>query len=144
MLFALTVVNSAWTFREPLAGIPVIGDWLDNRNWSKQDRPGLLSDPGQIRLVSRDMHSHPTRSGILVLSLTFVNLADQTQEFPVLEVTLLDVSNQPVAQRRFQPSEYLREGVDTRSGLAIDVYLPVLLELVDVGERAMGFELRFL
>jgi len=90
------------------------------------------------------MHTHPTHSGILVLSLTFVNLAQSNQAFPDLEVTLLDITNQPVARRRLQPDDYLRPGVDTETGLAADVYLPVLLELGDPGEQAVGFEIRFL
>ena len=90
------------------------------------------------------MHTHPTRSGILVLSLTFVNLATRNQEFPVLEVTLMDAANQAVAQRQLQPSDYLRAGANTQAGLATDVFLPVLLELGDPGEQAVGFEIRFL
>jgi len=57
---------------------------------------------------------------------------------------LLDVANQPVAQRRLQPVDYLRPGTDTSTGLAPDVYLPVLLELGDPGKQAVGFEIRFL
>jgi hypothetical protein len=90
------------------------------------------------------MHTHPTRSGILVLSLTFVNLAPRNQAFPELEVTLMDAANQPVAQRRLQPADYLRAGADSSAGLATEVYLPVLLELGDPGEQAVGFEIRFL
>ena len=90
------------------------------------------------------MHSHPTRSGILILSLTFVNLAQSPQVFPILEITLLDASNQPIALRRFQPAEYLRPGADSKPGLAADVFLPVLLELGDPGEQAVGFEIQFL
>jgi hypothetical protein len=89
------------------------------------------------------MHTHPTRTGILVLSLTFVNLAEQVQAYPEMEITLLDASNQQVAKRRFPPTDYLRAGTDTSSGLAADVYLPVLLELGDPGEQAVGFEIAF-
>jgi len=144
LLVLLTIANTAWTFRDPLLQVPEISVWLENRGWLQVKKEGLLIAPEQIQLVSRDMHSHPTRSGILILSLTFVNLAQTSQVFPVLEVTLLDVSNQPVAQRRFQPLEYLRTGVDTGPGLATDVFLPVLLELGDAGERAVGFEIQFL
>ena len=108
------------------------------------EQQGLLKNPQQIQLVSRDMHTHPTRSGILVLSLTFVNLAQRSQVFPELEITLMDTANKPVAQRQFHPVDYLRPGADTRDGLAADVYLPVLLELGDPGELAVGFEIRFL
>lgn len=139
LLVVLTIANIAWTFRGPLMDSPQVNSWLQ-----PEKAGGLLKDPQQIQLVSRDMHTHPTRSGILVLSLTFVNLATSNQVFPELEVTLMDAANQPVAQRRLQPSDYLRSGADTQPGLAPDVFLPVLLELGDPGEQAVGFEIRFL
>lgn len=144
LLVLLTIANIGWTFREPLLHNPRISAWIKQSGWLQVEEQGLLRDPQQIQLVSRDMHTHPTRSGILVLSLTFVNLAVRNQVFPVLEITLMDATNQPVAQRRLAPEEYLRPGADTQGGLAADVYLPVLLELGDPGEKAVGFEIRFL
>lgn len=144
LLVLLTIANITWTFREPLLENPTVSDWMNQAGWLQTEPEGLLKDPQQVQLVSRDMHTHPTRSGILVLSLTFVNLAQHSQEFPQLEVTLLDAANQPVARRRLQPADYLRLGADIKSGLGKDVYLPVLLELGDPGEQAVGFEIRFL
>lgn len=144
VLAITTIANAAWTFREPLLNNPRISVWFNKQVESQVNEHGLLRDPQKIQLVSRDMHTHPTRSGILVLSLTFVNLAAGNQAFPELEVTLTDASNQPVARRRLQPSEYLRPGAAIDAGLAADVYLPVLLELGDPGEQAVGFEIRFL
>jgi predicted Zn finger-like uncharacterized protein len=144
MLVLLTFANIARTFREQLLDIPRINTWFNQTDQLQVEEQGLLRDPQQIQLVSRDMHMHPTRSGILVLSLTFVNLAASNQAFPQLEVTLMDAGNEPVAQRRLQPADYLRPGADISAGLAADVYLPVLLELGDPGEQAVGFEIRFL
>lgn len=144
ILVLVTVVNIVWTFRGPILDHTRIGVWMKQAGWTQLEEKGLLKDPQKIQLVSRDMHTHPTRSGILVLSLTFVNLAQRSQVFPELEITLLDVANQPVAQRRLQPDDYLRQGADTKTGMAADVYLPVLLELGDPGEQAVGFEIRFL
>jgi predicted Zn finger-like uncharacterized protein len=144
LLAFLTVAHAAWTFREPLLAIPSIDTLMSTAKDSPLEDHGLLKDPKQIQLVSRDMHLHPTRSGILVLNLTFVNLAQRIQIFPELEVTLLDAANQPVARRRLQPKDYLRPGADITTGLATDVYLPVLLELGDPGEQAVGFEIQFL
>lgn len=144
LLVLVTIAHAAWTFRQPLAESTGITTWTNQTDLSKSEQDGLLKDPAQIQLVSRDMHTHPTRSGILVLSLTFVNLAQDSQVFPDLEVTLLDATNQTVARRRLQPTDYLRPGADITQGLATDVYLPVLLELGDPGEQAVGFEIRFL
>jgi len=144
LLVLLTIANLTWTFREPLLDQPRLSAWMKQAGWLQVEETGLLKDPQQIQLVSRDMHTHPTRSGILVLSLTLVNLAQRAQVFPELEITLLDVANQPVAQRRLQPEDYLRQGADTKAGMAAEVYLPVLLELGDPGDQAVGFEIRFL
>lgn len=144
LLVLLTMANTAWTFREPLMENPGINAWIKQTGWLQIHQEGLLKGPQLIQLVSRDMHSHPTRSGILILNLTFVNLAQQSQLFPELELTLLDEVNQPIARRRLQPGDYLRAGADTKAGLGADVYLPVLLELADPGEHAVGFEIRFL
>ena len=144
LLVLLTTANTAWTFREPLMENPRISTWLEKAGWFQVEREGLLRDPRQIQLVSRDIHTHPTRSGILVLNLTFVNLAQRSQVFPELELTLLDAANQAVARRRLQPTDYLRPGAATNEGLAADVFLPVLLELGDPGEHAVGFEIQFL
>ena len=144
LLVLLTIANTAWTFREPLLENRRVSDWLNQNGWTQVEQDGLLKDPQQIQLISRDIHTHPTRSGILVLSLTFVNLAPRVQEFPVLEITLLDAAGQPVARRRLQPGDYLRPGADIEAGLAADVYLPVLLELGDPGNRAVGFEINFM
>jgi predicted Zn finger-like uncharacterized protein len=144
LLALITLAHIAWTFRQPLLENPQVSNWINQDNSEEAEQQGLLKNPQQIQLVSRDMHTHPTRSGILVLSLTFVNLAQHNQEFPELEITLMDAANQPVAQRRLQPMDYLRPGADIQTGLAADVYLPVLLELGDPGDQAVGFEIRFL
>jgi len=144
LLVFITIANTAWTFREPLLENPRISAWMKQAGWLQVEREGLFKDPQQIQLVSRDIHAHPTRTGILVLNLTFVNLAQHSQVFPELELTLLDATNQAVARRRLQPMEYLRTGAVIKAGLATDVYLPVLLELGDPGEHAVGFEIQFL
>jgi predicted Zn finger-like uncharacterized protein len=147
ILLLITVGNMAWTFRDSWIEKPAVQQWLQEKGWveKKQAQPrGIHKEPAKIQLVSRDMHTHPTRTGILVLSVTFVNLAERSQAFPILRITLLDGGNQPIAQRRFQPQDYLRDGANIDAGLAPDVFLPVLLELTDPGEQAVGFEIEFL
>ena len=143
LLLILTIANATWTFRKPLQKIPQVNAMMGQSDDHQSGQMGLLKDRSQIQLVSRDMHTHPTRTGILVLSLTFVNLAQHSQAYPKMEITLLDATNQQIAKRRFQPPEYLRAGTDTSRGLATDVYLPVLLELGDPGDQAVGFEIAF-
>ena len=143
VILTLTIANAGWTFREPIKRHTPLGTGLNQSDDAQTVDGTLLKDSAQIQLVSRDMHTHPTRSGILVLSLTFVNLAPYSQSYPEMEITLLDATSQQVAKRRFPATDYLRAGTDTSAGLATDVYLPVLLELGDPGEQAVGFEIAF-
>jgi predicted Zn finger-like uncharacterized protein len=96
-----------------------------------------------IHLVSRDLRTHPERPGALQLSATIVNRAARTQPYPVLEVTLLDAAGGELARQRFEPKEYLARGIPRDSGMTPQAYLPLILELDDPGEQAVGFEINF-
>ena len=141
---ALLLVNLGWTFRDQWLQIPEVRAIAERAGWVESDRAATFRDPSLIRLVSRDMHVHPTRAGVLVLNATLTNTASRSQAFPQLEVTLLDAANRALARRTFEPAEYLEPGSDPTTAFAPGVYLPVLLELVDPGEQAVGFQLEFL
>lgn len=143
LLSLVTLSHLAWTFREPLLEEAKIRSLLEDLNVVQAEVSQAFRNPSRIRLVSRDMHVHPTRAGILVLSATFVNLAEREQPFPVLSITLLDAENRPLAARDFQPHEYLLEGADPDSLLAPELHVPILLEFTDPGHKAVGFEMNF-
>lgn len=143
VLVLVTLGNLAWTFRVQLAEQPQVRDLL-----ARFELPGVeprepFRDPERIHLVSRDFHAHPSRPGVLVLSATIVNLAREAQELPVLSVTLLDADNRLLAAREFEPAEYVVPGADPAAWLQPNVHTPILLEFVDPGEHAVGFELAF-
>lgn len=140
-MVAITLLNAAWTFREALMSWPWVSGALADAGWLEPAEP--FRDPERIHLVSRDLHTHPSREDVLVLSATFVNLADESQPFPTLELTLKDQDNRTVAGRVFEPGEYLRTGFDPTELLQPGSHVPVLLEFNDPGADAVGFELIF-
>jgi hypothetical protein len=79
----------------------------------------------------------------LVLSATIVNLAREAQDLPTLAVTLMDADNRLLATREFAPVEYVLPGADPTRQLKPNVHTPILLEFLDPGEHAVGFELAF-
>ena len=89
------------------------------------------------------MHDHPTRPGVLVLSATFVNLADQGQPYPEIMVALKNSDDRILAARVFQPADYLIQPPDSGAELSSGQQVPLLLEFADPGELATGFELTF-
>lgn len=130
LLAVITLSHLAWTFREPLLGL------------MEAPAEEVFRDPSKIHLVSRDMHQHPNRAGTLVLSASFVNRASQDQPYPGISLTLFDAAGQPLGRRSFTPRDYL-PGSEAQALLAPQVHVPILLEFIDPGERAVGFELEF-
>ena len=143
LLLFITVSNLAWTFREPLMSRPEVRSFLVDIGVMEPRAIEPFRDTTRFHLVSRDMHQHPARAGVLTLSVTFVNRAGQNQPYPSIELTLTDAGNQPLARREFAPSDYLPAGTRLSAGLAPDVHVPVLIEFADPGVNAAGFELSF-
>ncbi len=144
LLLVVTAANAAWTFRDRLPRDGAIAQFLERHGVEGFEPEPAFHDPGRIHLVTRDIHPHPTRNGVLVLSATFVNLAGESQPYPVLSIALMDVDNRPLVAREFEPEEYLASGWDPDERLQPDQHVPILLEFADPGEKAVGFELDFL
>ena len=115
------------------------------------ERIGLLRRQGeeafrdldQVHLVARELRSHPSRAGRLLLSVTIVNRADRSQPYPAIEVALLDSGGQPLSTQRFEPSDYLGADRAAGAGMTPGAYVPLTLDLDDPGEQAVGFEIDF-
>ncbi len=105
------------------------------------DQP--FRDTRTIELVSREMLSHPLRPRVLLLNATIVNRAPQAQPYPDIQVRLFGIDNTVVSERRFRPTDYLTSTTAMRSGMTPDAYLRFSLEMLDPGDRAVGFELEF-
>ncbi len=97
-----------------------------------------------VRLVSREVRPHPDAPKALLISASMVNDAAFTQAFPIVEVTLSDLSNRPIAQRRFMPMEYLAEDASMNRGFPPGSTTPLVFEVADPGQSAVAFEFRFL
>ena len=145
-LSALVIV-SAFKLSE-FRGRPVLDHPLIQ---STMVRLGLREPPAsepfrslsEIQLISRELRSHPTRAGVLRLTATIVNVANEKQPYPILDVILLDVTGQPVTNKSFAPADYLAKGARQQSGMTPEAYLSLVLELDDPGNQAVGFELQF-
>lgn len=142
-LILATTVNITWTFREPLLAIPQVNAFLTDSGIIEQQAADPFRDISNLHLVSRDLHRHPTRTGMLALSITFVNRAQLAQPYPNIELILRDAANVPLATREFLPSEYLPGIAAVPAGLGPNVHVPVLLEFADPGTAATGFEINF-
>lgn len=143
VLLIATVVNLAWTAQDLIPRDGKLAATLHRWSIPGFEPPPPFRDPSRIHLLTRDMHDHPTRPGVLVLSATFVNLADRGQPYPEVMVALKNSDDRVLAARIFEPADYLIQSPGPDAELASGEQVPLLLEFADPGERATGFELTF-
>jgi len=101
-----------------------------------------FSSPEQIRLLERNVFTHPVNANALMVTGSFVNQAPFAQKMPELLISLFDVQGKLIANRLFQANEYLLED---RNRKVVAPQLPVQfrLEIVDPGTDALTYEFEF-
>jgi hypothetical protein len=146
IVFLVLLLATQWVFfnRAALAG---------EQGW----RPGLEQfckylhcslplrvDIAQLKLLNRDVRQHPRVDEALLVNATFLNQADFTQPYPVLEVSFSGLDGNPVALRRFRPMEYVNDIQTIKHGMTPGEPVPVVLEILDPGETAVSYQFSFL
>jgi predicted Zn finger-like uncharacterized protein len=101
-----------------------------------------FSSTEQIRLLERNVFTHPVASNALMVTGSYVNQAPFAQKLPDLLISLFDVQGKLIANRLFTPLEYLLN--DKNRGV-LKPGLPVQfrLEIVDPGTDALTYEFEF-
>ncbi len=143
LLALLTAINLAWTFRGSVAPDSDLARQLQAWSVPGFEAEPIYRDPSRMHLIARDIHAHPSRSGILVLSATFTNLSDRAQPYPELAVTLYDSNNQPLAARLFSAADYLQRTPTAKELMGSREQVPILLEFAEPAMQATGFDLQF-
>lgn len=98
----------------------------------------------QIKIINRDVRLHPKIKGALLISATITNQASYTQPYPTILLKFTDLTGATVAQRYFQPKEYL--GLLNKPFALMPSKKPVQLniEILDPGSDAINFQFFFL
>jgi len=104
----------------------------------------LLKSPQQIELAQRDIRAHDNKKNVLVVKAIIINQANETLAFPIMQLSMQDITGHTMAGRRFLPSEYLVDNTNIDTGIAAKQSHQIQLELIDPGEEAVGFEFEFL
>jgi predicted Zn finger-like uncharacterized protein len=118
---------------------------LNNRDWLATHVPGLeaAATPGAklaaYQLRQWGVTGDPASKGTLRVRASIMNMASQLQPYPLLRVTLADRFGARVAQREFEPAEYL--GKTPARMLAPGERADAVLDIVDPGKDAEGFEI---
>jgi predicted Zn finger-like uncharacterized protein len=103
--------------------------------------------PRQVKLLSIDSYEvrpDPRRDGVIVLTAVIRNRAPFPQEFPALQLTLMDEANRELVSRAVLPREYLNperlrellaRGIEAGGETALTLHFDAS------GARATGYEL---
>lgn len=101
-------------------------------------------DASKLRVLRRSIYSHPKIPKALVVNVVFKNDANFEQRYPVMMISLLDITGSLVASRDFYPSEYLAREVWTDNPImSPKMSFDISLEINDPGSSADSFKLNF-
>ncbi len=100
-----------------------------------------LSAIASLQLLLDD---HPLYRDALQLELLLENRAEFAQPFPALQLRFTDLQGRLVAQRRFQPGEYLPQQASPLPLMPSMEQVRLTLEVMKPGPRAASYELRLI
>jgi len=101
-----------------------------------------FASPEQIRMLERNVFTHPIADNALMVTGSFSNQAPFAQKLPDMLISLFDIQGKLIANRLFTPAEYLLEDQGRRvfeSGATVQFRL----EIVDPGTDALTYEFEF-
>ncbi len=142
LLSVFLVGQLIYLFRDTLAQLPGMRGPLLAFCESTGCTIAPRRDLNKLSLLNRNVYSHPNVAGALIISATIVNNASFAQQYPVLAVSMANVRGKTIAQRSFNPQDYLPLA-DVEAGMTPGAPVSIALQVADPGSDAMTFELDF-
>jgi len=99
-------------------------------------------DLKSLKMVKRNVYSHPNTPNALVINVSFRNDAEFAQQLPLLHMVLSNRVGRTVAKQDFSPPDYLPNW-ETGEIIEAGQQLDVTLEVTDPGQDAQSFEFYF-
>jgi predicted Zn finger-like uncharacterized protein len=144
VLLLVLAVQLVWQFRAELLREPRVAEFARAACDRLSCTLPMVEDRARIALMARDVRPHPSEPHALIITATLANQAPFAQTYPVVEITLSNVSEQRIAMRRFRPEEYVGDLATLARGLPAEATATLSLEVEDPGQDAIAFEFRFL
>jgi ribosomal protein S27E len=143
-LLTLTLLGQlAWLARQRLATVPVLRPAVAAVCQRLGCRLPPFRDLRAIRVDEARITSHPDYAQALLVVATVVNTASLAQPWPRLALALTGVGGVVVAERVFEPAEYLPAERQGEGGFAPGSTVEIRLPLADPGAQAAGFRLNW-
>ncbi|MBL7000218.1 MAG: zinc-ribbon domain-containing protein [Gammaproteobacteria bacterium] len=142
ILLIVAIIQAVYYQRYKLIALPHYQQQILNLCQLMPCDETRFSSLSQIKLLERNIFTHPTRSSALMVSGSFVNEASFSQPIPGLLISLSDTRGKFIAHRLFKPEEYLDDKSLKR--LQPGVAIQFRIEIHDPGNEALAYEFEFL
>jgi len=98
-----------------------------------------LAAPEKVKAYNLVVRSHPRADNALIIDSILLNKASFEQPFPDFSLNFSDLQGQPLAHRRFKPSEYLGGELAGAKTMPTGQPVHISLEVVDPGPDAVNY-----
>ena len=102
-----------------------------------------LVDTAKIKSQNLVVRSHPTARKALIIDAVIVNQASFDQSFPNLALYFSDLNNNIIAQRLFEPSDYLAGEIKNWPTMPKNTPIHISIEIMDPGKNAVNYSVGF-
>ncbi len=142
LLTATLIIEYTWFNRDQLNKVPQLQEVFRLVCQHVKCENISIRDPENIELITRNIFSHPSEKGALMVSVTLKNNAAFAQPYPVMQIDFSDIRGKTIVARRFWPNEYL--DLEPPYLLPANTDASISLEIQDPGKQAMTYEFNFL
>ncbi|MFD0914378.1 DUF3426 domain-containing protein [Methylophilus luteus] len=118
LLVAILLQLVYFTRTSLAANYPSSKPWLQAACKALHCVVALPSDITQLTIDDADIQEHREREGVLVFSSVLINHGAVAQAYPMIELTLTNMADEPVLRKTLKPAEYLPASATAASGLA--------------------------
>ena len=144
LLMALLGAQYLYFHFNDAARNPTLRPWLEQACTKLGCKLPSQVDLSAIVGTNLVVRSHPYERNALVVDVIIKNKAPFEQPFPVVQLSFEDMDGNPVASRRFQPSEYIHEKSIDFQRMPPNTPIHLTLEIVDPGKNAVNYQIQFL
>lgn len=139
-LLLLALGQSLHFWRTELAiRLPQLRPYLVQACAALDCRVELPRKAALLSIDDSDLQKDAKRDNVYILAATISNRANYAQAYPLLELTLTELDEQPVLRRTFEPPEYLRGRFDLEQGFAAGSEIHVKLAFTLDQLKATGY-----
>lgn len=102
-----------------------------------------LVDTSLIKSQNLVVQSHPTARKALIIDAEIINQAPYDQPFPNLALYFSDLNNNIIAQRLFEPKDYLAGDIKNWKTMPKNTPIHISIEILDPGKNAVNYSVKF-